>query len=432
MIGRSIALAVLAVAAAAAGVLLLAGGDPYRLTLRFENASQLVTGNQVKVGGVPVGEVTEIELADDNAALVHVEITDEDLTPLHEGTRAEVRVSSLSSVANRFIQLHPGPNNAPELEDGASLATASTSSVVEIDSVLATLDAGTRTAAQDLLRNQRALYTGATAEANRGLIALNPALSQLDLLARDLGRDDAALRGFLVKTASVVSAVAGRDRDLESALDGAAATARELSGERAALTGVLRRAPRTLATATGALRDLDTTFTSLRPAARELRAAAPPAARLVDALQPLLGRSGPALDAVRGLLPDLRTVLARMPGLRDTALPAFAAGATALRDTDPILAGTRPYVPDIFHGLVNGFGGTQADSYDANGQYARIGPVASNLSVTGAGSQLTDSLGLPFESGNTLRCPGGGARRAAGSPNNTPADGVPCRPEDAP
>lgn len=432
MIGRVVALAALVVAVVAAGALLLSGGDDYELTMRFENASQLVNGNQVKVGGLAVGTVDAIELGDDNIAEVKVTITDEDLTPLHEGTTAEIRVPSLSSVAARFIQLHPGPNSNDPLPEGATIETENTQAVVEIDSVLAALDAQTREATQDLLRNQRAIFEGRSAAANKGLVALNPALSQLGLLVRDVGRDSVALRGFLVQTASVVSAVASRSSDLDAALGGAAATAREISDERAALTGILARAPETLSDATRTLRDLDGTFTTLVPTARELRPVAPKAATLVNELQPLLRRSGPAIDAVRSILPDLGALLGQTPGLRDSALPAFTAAAQAIADSDHIVRGTRPYVPDIFHGIVTGFGGTQANSYDANGHYARIAPIASELSLTGALSPIGEGLPLPFEGGNNLRCPGGGFRQVENSENNVPAENVPCRPEAAP
>jgi phospholipid/cholesterol/gamma-HCH transport system substrate-binding protein len=226
--------------------------------------------------------------------------------------------------------------------------------------------------------------------------------------------------------------VASRDADLDAGLAGAAVTARELSDDRGAIEGILRRAPATLADASGTLRELDRTFTALRPAARELRPVAPRGAELVRELQPLLARSGPAIDAVRGLLPDLGAVLRRMPGLRDTALTAFSATRTALADADPIVQGVLPYVPDVFHGVVTGFGGTQANSYDANGVYARITPVASQLAATGALSGLTKGLNLPYEGGNNARCAGGAYRQVTASPNNTPSPGFPCRTEDAP
>ncbi|WP_205696249.1 MlaD family protein [Conexibacter sp. SYSU D00693] len=428
---RIVPLATLLVLAAVAVVVLVGGQDDYRLKLRFENASQLVKGDEVKVGGVGVGTVDAIRLDDDNLAEVDVTITDGDLTPLHEGTRAEVRVASLSSVANRFVQLAPGPNSNPELDSGAVLPASASRSVVEIDSVLSTLDTQTRSAAQDLLRNQRAVFEGQEGEANKGLTALSPALGQLDLLAREVNRDSRAFQQFLVQSASVVGAVASRDRDLEAALGGAASTARELADQRAALTGVLRRAPGTLAEGTRTLRDLGTTFTALRPAARELQPVAPRAAALVRELQPLLQRSGPAIDDVRALLPDLTSTLQDMPGLRTTALPAFDATTKAVDDVLPIVSKALPYLPDVFHGVVSGFGASQVNSYDANGLYGRVAPIANNLSLSGGLSALGGALPLARK-GNVRRCPGGAYREIPGVGNNQVPEGGSCDPGNAP
>src|SRR5438128_96791 len=70
------------------------GGEDY--VIHFQNANQLVTGNEVKVGGIAVGKITDISLASDNQADVKVTIND-DFAPLHEGTSAIVRVNSLPS-----------------------------------------------------------------------------------------------------------------------------------------------------------------------------------------------------------------------------------------------------------------------------------------------------------------------------------------------
>src|SRR5262245_41236672 len=107
---RVIPIALVVLTAVAVAVVLTRSSADYRLHIRIANAGQLVKGNQVKVGGVPVGTVKAIELTPDNEADVEVAITDDHLTPLHRGTRAWIRVSSLSSVANRFIALEPGPN----------------------------------------------------------------------------------------------------------------------------------------------------------------------------------------------------------------------------------------------------------------------------------------------------------------------------------
>ena len=64
------------------------GGSGYTVTAEFQNSSQLVTGNNVDVAGVPVGSVKQISLSDNGQALVKMEISDSAYTPLPEGTHA--------------------------------------------------------------------------------------------------------------------------------------------------------------------------------------------------------------------------------------------------------------------------------------------------------------------------------------------------------
>jgi phospholipid/cholesterol/gamma-HCH transport system substrate-binding protein len=412
----------------AVALVLLKGGSPYELRLAFTNASQLVKGDQVKVGGLPVGTIKDIDLGPRNEAVVTVRITAKDLRPLHAGTTGAIRINSLSSVANRFIALNPGPNSGPELADGATITTDRTSAQVELDSVLNTLDVATRSATQRLLRGTAGLFPGSEAAANKGLEALDPALGQLDAVARELARDQPALERFLVKSAAVVGAVSDRDPDLRAALDGTAATAQTLADRRTALEGVLRKAPRTLAQASTTLRDLGTTFTALRPAARELRPVATPAARLVAELQPLLAQGPSALRSLNRILPDLRTVLAAMPALRRRALPAFAAVNAAVDGALPILDEALPYVPDIYQGIVSGFGGGAVQAYDANGHYARIEPIANTQVLTGVLGGLGKSVPTDHRSGLTNRCPGAAYEPAADGSSPVPARSDVCDP----
>ena len=94
------------------------GGTEY--TLLFQNAGQLVTDDDVQVGGRRVGSVREIELTDDNQAAIKV-VVEEPYAPLREGTQAVIRLTSLSGIANRYIALTPAPGDAEELPDGATL-----------------------------------------------------------------------------------------------------------------------------------------------------------------------------------------------------------------------------------------------------------------------------------------------------------------------
>ena len=94
-------------------VVLFGGSSGHTYHLLFENGGQLVSGNQVLVAGQPIGKVDDVSLTDNSQAEVTISVDE----PLHEGTTAQIRATSLSGIANRYVSITPGPDNAPELED---------------------------------------------------------------------------------------------------------------------------------------------------------------------------------------------------------------------------------------------------------------------------------------------------------------------------
>ena len=66
----------------------------------------------MQVGGVPVGSVDSIKITEDGQAEVEMSIKD-DHQPLHVGTQA-IRQSSLSGIANRYIDLKLPPDGAED------------------------------------------------------------------------------------------------------------------------------------------------------------------------------------------------------------------------------------------------------------------------------------------------------------------------------
>src|SRR5438552_3682673 len=135
---RLLAVTSLAVAAVAVAVL-LAQSSGYTVVARFENASQIVPGNEVQIGGVSVGSVDSVDLADDGEAELTLSL-DSDVAPLHQGTIAMVRVTSLASRAGRYVSLVPGPNNAPSIPDGGTISAQDTVSAVDFDQLFDFLD----------------------------------------------------------------------------------------------------------------------------------------------------------------------------------------------------------------------------------------------------------------------------------------------------
>src|SRR5215217_8821318 len=227
--------AVLLILAAIAVVawLLFRDDSGYEVTATFQNAGQLVKGNQVEVGGRPIGTITDIELANDGRA--RVKMTLDDYAPLHERTRATIRSNSLSGIANRYIALELGPANEPEIPDGGQIASDEATAPVDLDQLFNTLDKDTRAGLQKFVRGSAEQINGKSKQGSESLHYLNPALSTSSQLINEIISDKATFRDFVTDTSQVVHAVAERRQDLSALVGNANATAGAIGDENVAL-----------------------------------------------------------------------------------------------------------------------------------------------------------------------------------------------------
>jgi phospholipid/cholesterol/gamma-HCH transport system substrate-binding protein len=251
---------VLVAVAIAALVLILAllfftGGSSYEAKAIFQNAGQLVKGNQVLVSGQQIGTVTDIRLTDDGHAEIVMKL--DRFTPLHEGTKAVVRATSLSGIANRYVALTLGPNSAPKLRSGTTIPADSTTAPVDLDQLFDTFDGKTRRGLQQVIQGSATQYDGKAKQADRSLHYLNPALSTSSQLTRELVRDRVRFQQFVTDTSNVVTDLADRRAELTSLVSNTNATAGAIGSENAALARTLDLLPSTL-------RNANTTFVNLR------------------------------------------------------------------------------------------------------------------------------------------------------------------------
>jgi len=158
-------------------VLTRGGGEDYVVYAEFENASQLVRGNDVQVAGTRIGSVEQIELTDNGGARVRLKINKPGYTPLREGTRAIIRLQSLSGVANRFVDLQLGGADGAKIGDGGRIGVNETTSAVDLDQFLSTFTKQARTDLQGVIQGFGRQYRGQSANARRGWLYLNPSLA---------------------------------------------------------------------------------------------------------------------------------------------------------------------------------------------------------------------------------------------------------------
>ena len=404
-----LAVAALLVAIAAVALILTGGpGGNYVVRAQFRDGGQLVKGNTVQVGGRDVGEVTGIELTRNGLAEVVMRIDDERLRPLRQGTRATISTIGLSGVANRFVDLAPGPPTTAPIRHDGIIPPTHTRGVVDLDVLLNTMDEDVRADFRGIVEElATAMSPTAARQMNRGLELLNPAVSRVTALGRELTRDEAALRTLLERTASVSSVLSRRRDELGAGLRSTAGTLTAVAAEREALGRALDGAPRTLTATTRTLRRVrERTLPALDPFMRAARPAIGPLDELLRETGPTLNDALPLVRRLRGLVPEARAALEPLPDLRRRAEPALASGAKALRESLPMVRGLRPYGPELVSGLFLGFGGSTASYYDANGHYARVHLMASENSLPGLSPRPPGDRSGGTRYGLDARCPG--------------------------
>jgi phospholipid/cholesterol/gamma-HCH transport system substrate-binding protein len=407
------------------------GRGGYVVRAQFADAGQLVRGNTVEVGGRRVGEVTDIELTDNGLAEVVMQLDDDSVRPLYDGTRAQIRTIGLSGVANRFVDLAPGPPTTREIDDGGVIPTTRTRGVVDLDALMNTVTPEVRKDIRTFVREMAVALTPTTAkQVNGGLEMLNPAVSRLTALGRELTRDEAALRSLLQRTASV-SSVLARHRDALGT--GVRATAGALSAvatEREALGDALERAPGALDQTARTLRRVrEGTLPEVDPFMRAARPAIRPLDELLGEVEPALTNARPLIARMRALMPDARKALEPLPELERAAVPALNSGIKSLKDSLPMVQGLRAYTPDLVAGLVLGFGGSTAGYYDANGHYARVSFHSGPGTATGLFPRPPGDRSGGYRTGVSARC-AGAAEEPAADRSNPWHEGAPCDPED--
>jgi phospholipid/cholesterol/gamma-HCH transport system substrate-binding protein len=434
-VARVIAVAALVAAVALIALAMFGDGETYKVKAVFQNAGQLVRGNEVRVGGTPIGTITDIELDESAQAVISMEI-EEDLAPLHRGTRATIRATSLSGIANRYVSIQPGPNDAEEIDDGGRIEADDTSAPVDIDVLFNTLDEDTREGLRNFVRGQADWYAGRSQDAAESTKYFAPFLVSTTNLTRELALDEALLERFVKDTSATMGAIAERRDDLAGLVRNTSTTADAIGDENVALTraldllpDTLRKANTTFVNLRATLDDLDVLVDESKPATREL-------APFFRRLRPLVADARPTVADLRTLIRrpgpdnDLIDLTAKQPRLARLTAAVFPRAVRTLDRAQPVIDYARVYTPDLA-GWFTKFGQV-AGHYDANGHYARVEPMF--MPAEFAGGQLVSHDPIErlenLDLGNLNRCPGGATQPSADGSSPRAVDG--CDPSDNP
>lgn len=349
------------------------------LKVAFAAAVNLSPGLDVQIDGVDVGKVRSVEL-EDGQAVVELGIDDGAAWPLHQGTRAEIRFGTTVGNGTRTVQLHPGPEDAPELPDGGLIAEQRATTPVELDQFFDTMDAPTRARFRRLMDGTGDAIDGKGRPLNAGLAAAPPAVDSLAGVLGELASDQRALAALVVNGDRTTRALAARRGTVGALLETASQTfdafAKRTDGVRESIDGLaptLREARTTLGRLSGTLPRLTALVDDVRPGARELTTLATAAAPAVAELRRTADLGVRVLASATAHAPAA-TRLLRTGGPFLRQLAAVADGLA------PVFACVAPYSAEIA-GFLSTWTG-YAQNRDARGHYARThilqGPTSLN------------------------------------------------------
>lgn len=245
------------VAAVNADRLPLLGGGGIEYRAEITDASGLAGGDPVKVAGVAVGEVRDIDIAGDHVTIAFEVDSD---VPLGDQTTATVGSGSL--LGDKYLKLDPRGSGA--LAEGATIPLARTEPAYDVVDAFADLTNTTGKLDDD--RIAKALTT--LADTFRGSRPqIRAAVSGLTRLSESVDRRDQDLRELLDHANQVSGVLADRSGDIGRLLRSSDLLLGELQRRRQAVTTLLRSTRDLSDTLHGVVTD---NATELTPALRHL------------------------------------------------------------------------------------------------------------------------------------------------------------------
>ena len=271
------------------------GGPTKKVTAVFDSVAGLDEKSKVRVAGVPVGEVTDIHLLPDGKAEVTMEVRRD--VELRRGAFA--RVVNMGLLGEKYIELVPGPLNAPPMPEQQALRGSENASIDQVTDQISAIATDVKAITESL----RSVMAGPQGQQRLQDIVVN--VDQITAQIRDLvAANRANVDATLANTREITAQLRNEIPKLAASVERVANSLSETVGEnRGEIKGVVEN----LRKLSG---DLRTTADNLNAITGQVRSGEGTVGKLLysdEAHQ----RLTTALSAVESGVNELRTTLGR-------------------------------------------------------------------------------------------------------------------------
>jgi phospholipid/cholesterol/gamma-HCH transport system substrate-binding protein len=232
--------------------LLIGRSSPYTVKVYLANAQRLVPGNSVNMDGVPVGQVSAVQLAPDNeaaGAIVTISLKSR-YTPLREGTHAVVRPDGV--IGDMFLEL-TSVQGGPAIPAGGSIPLENTQTTVTLDQLTNVLNANTRQELQTLVQQGGVALRGRGQDINRVLARLPQISSDLAGTTGALDQQTQQLSDLDSEFSRVAAMISSEHSGLEGDINNGASILDTLAAHQGSLQQELIQANSSLGHANSAI-----------------------------------------------------------------------------------------------------------------------------------------------------------------------------------
>jgi phospholipid/cholesterol/gamma-HCH transport system substrate-binding protein len=307
--------AAIAVALIAASVLVVfatgAAAPPpntYRVRAIFENAFSVIPGEDVKVAGVKVGKVDDLDVTADQKAAVVLRIDKPGFKDFRRDAECTIRPQSL--IGEKFVECTPtqpradGEKAPPPLRrirrgEGRGqylLPVSQTSRPVDLDLVANVMRLPERERLSIILNELGTALAGRGPELRRAIRNADPALKETDKVLAILAGQNRELED-LARTSDTIMAPLARDRaQVAGFVDRASVVATATASQDTALERNIQRLPEFLRQLRPTMTRLGSLSDEMTPVLSDLDAVAPDLNRFVLELGPFSAAATPAIE----------------------------------------------------------------------------------------------------------------------------------------
>lgn len=341
------------IAAGAAAVLVLLVGvhrltsNPYEVRFQMTSFSSGYKSAQVTIGGNVVGSITDLRVVN-GQAMVTASI-DSAYAPLHAGTQA--RLAWRNAIGARTLDITPGSEKNPVLPSGMVIHTAA--EPVQLDDVLASLDAPTRANLQAVVANLQKTLGGNEGNLNRTAATAGPLISALGDVLSGIGQDGPAIKTLVTELTALTTRLNTRDANTAQTLLKLRTLVSAAAGQQQQIRAALDALPGTVASGTSFFSKVPATVDKAVPLLADLTPTLHQLPQIAAKLNPVLTDLRPTVSALRPTLASARQLLGVTPGLLDSGSATLPGVTTSLGRLEPAVSFLRPYTPEVIGFLTN-------------------------------------------------------------------------------